>query len=112
MITLPQTEHTISCIPTITNGDISDFHSLLSEDVVKPLHHQQQHRENQSAPQRKRDDLINTKPASQLHSTGVDAGLARKVTIVQAHVRGHLTRKHLEPLRIQTRAATTIQAYW
>ena len=113
MVTSPQTEHTIPCIPTITNGDASDFHSLLSEDIVKPLHHLQQHRENQSTPQRKRDDFINTKLVSQLlHSTGMDAGLARKVTVVQAHVRGHLTRKHLEPLRIQTRAATTIQAYW
>lgn len=113
MITSPQTEHTIPCIPTITNGDISDFHYSLSEDVVKPFHHQQQLRESQLVAQRKRDDFINTKPVSQhLHSTGVDAVLVRRVTIVQAHVRGHLTRKHLEPLRIQTRAATTIQAYW
>ena len=92
----------------ITNGDVCDFQSLPSVAVTETLQQQQQQQqgESQSLPQRKQD-------TSQLHSTaGVDAVLAKKVTLIQAHVRGHLTRKHMEPLKVQIRAATTIQAYW
>ena len=106
MVKSLQMEHTEPFMH-ITNGDVCGFQS--SEAITKTLQQQQQQQEgeSQSLPQRKRE------PSSQLQSTaGVDAVLAKKVTIVQAHVRGHLTRKHLEPLKIQTRAATTIQAYW
>ena len=107
MVKSPQMEHTVPIIPTITNGNVCDFHSLPSESVARTI----QQQENHSLPQRK-DDAITTEQAPQAHSTGVDAVVAKKVTTVQAHVRGYLTRKHLEPLKAQTRAATTIQAYW
>lgn len=109
MVKSPQMEHTTPFMH-ITNGNVCDFQSLPSEAVTETLQRQQQQQqegESQSLPQRKRDNT------SQLHSTAVvDAVLAKKVTLIQAHVRGHLTRKYLEPLKIQTRAATTIQAYW
>lgn len=68
--------------------------------------------QQQSLAQRKQDDLIITKTAPQYQSTGTDAVLAKRVIIVQAHIRGHLARKRLEPVKVQIRAATTIQAYW
>ena len=101
-------EHTVPIISTITNGNVCDFHSLPSESVAKTI----QQQENHLLPQRKGDDAVTTEQAPQAHSTGVDTVVAKKVTTVQAHVRGYLTRKHLEPLKAQTRAATTIQAYW
>jgi len=110
MIKSPQMEHTTSFMP-IANGNVYDSQSLPSESVAESLQQQQQ-KESQLLSQRKRDNLVITpKMTSQLHSSEMDTTLA-KVIVVQAHVRGHLTRKHLEPLKVQTRAATTIQAYW
>ena len=94
----PQLEHTTPFMH-ITNGDVQ---SLPLEDRTKASRLQQQ------SPSQRRMD-----PNLQVHSAvGVDAVLAKKVTVVQAHVRGYLTRKHLEPLKMQTKAATVIQAYW
>ena len=91
----PQLEHTTPFM-YITNGDVQ---SLPLEDRTKASRLQQQ------SPSQRR--------MVQVHSAvGVDAVLAKKVTVVQAHVRGYLTRKHLEPLKMQTKAATVIQAYW
>ena len=82
-----------------TNDDIR---SLPLEDGIKALGSQQQ------SPSQRRMDLTSLVRSA----VGVDAVLAKKVTIIQAHVRGYLARKHLEPLKIQTKAATIIQAYW
>lgn len=46
------------------------------------------------------------------HPSGVDMTLNKKVTTVQAYIRGHLTRKHINPFKVQTKAVVTIQAHW
>lgn len=69
----------------------------------------EQHKKGQSLVEKSERQVV-TPTHSRPH--GADMILNNQVTTVQAYVRGHLTRKHIKPFKLQTKAATTIQAHW
>jgi len=94
-------------VKSLLPGGAHDFLSLPSEGVTQLSW--EQHKKSQSLVE-KSERLVIT--PTHPHPHGADMILNNQVTTVQAYVRGHLTRKHIKPFKLQTKAATTIQAHW
>jgi len=72
----------------------------------------QRYKKSQSSVERSERVVVMPTVMQNPHPNGVNMTLNKQVTTVQACVRGHLARKQIKPFKIQTKAATTIQALW
>ncbi|XP_065897790.1 uncharacterized protein [Dysidea avara] len=112
------TSHDVTTETSPTLQDITNNDSFITRSSPRFNHEGvtelswQQHNKNLSLMGRSEQLVVMPTVMQHPHPSGVDMTLNKKVTTVQAYVRGHLTRKHIKPFKLQTKAATTIQAYW